>query len=111
MAAGHLHLRTLNGHQWAEEVAVPKLVGLTEARNAQSAEILERKIKGSRYHGGCPMKGVVIRGRRMATETIQTYGKTYFADCLTTVGSQSHQVCLSSMARTWQERSQDQPGQ
>ena len=47
MAAGRLHLETINRHQWAEEVAVPKLVGLNEAGNEQSAAILAKKIRGS----------------------------------------------------------------
>ena len=37
MAAGHLHLNPISGHQWAEEVAVPKLVDHSEERKEQSA--------------------------------------------------------------------------
>ena len=59
MAAGHLHLEEINGHQWAEDAALPKLVVGTAAIMEQAAEIWMRKIRGSRCHGGYPMKGTV----------------------------------------------------
>ena len=72
MAAARLHFRTINKHQGAKEVAVPKLVGLIEARSEQSAVMSAKKIRGSRYQEGCLMKGAVKRDRLMRTEMTPT---------------------------------------
>ena len=96
--AGHLHIEMINGHQWAEEVAVPKFVDPTEGGNEQPAEKWARRTNGSQYQGDCLMMGVDRRDRLKMTVRMQISENLSHANCPTMTGSQRPRDHHSSLA-------------
>ena len=103
-AAGHLHHDKSNGHQWAEEVGVPKLADPTGERIEQSAESWTMKTTGSRYHEDYPRRSAGKGDHQMVMETLPTSERTFRVDYQTTTGSQCPHAYCNHSARTRQEQ-------
>jgi len=56
MAAGRLHLETINRHQWAEEVAVPKLADPIVGESELSAGTSAIQTREKQSPEGCQMQ-------------------------------------------------------
>ena len=103
MAAGHLHHDKFNGHQRAEEVAVPKLADPNEGRSEPSAKNWRRATSESRYHVDCLGRHEERNERPMETEKSRTNENPYLGDCPMIMSNQHHQEQRRPLAQTRQE--------
>jgi len=97
-AAGRLHLRHSNGHQWAEEVAVPKLADPSVGESEQSVGTSVRQTKERQSLGGCRTTALIVgrRDRQRMMAMLKTRGSLYLGGFLMRVIDR-HQLVSRSL--------------
>ena len=98
MAAGRLHLETINRHQWAEEVAVPKLADPIVGESEQSAGTSVRQTKESQSLEGYQTTALIVgrRDRQRTMAMLKTRGSLYLGGFLMRVIDR-HQLVSRSL--------------
>ena len=102
MAAGRLHLETISRHQWAEEVAVPKLADPSAGESELSVGTSATRIREKQSPGGCQTTVMSVdRSDRPATMVMSMISvRMYLADCRMMM--HRHQECHSRSVRMLQ---------